>query len=303
MRKLFLTLTILLLLMAGCGQQEMSASYAPNSEEAAAYDFEEAEQMVVVEGEVAELDIGRNREQQVQQRLIIKTGNMSIEVDDIDIAINDAIGLATGLGGYIVSQEVSGYEGYRSASLTLGVPVSEFENVMATLRDFGNVQAESATGEDVTEEYVDLNSRMTNLVATQERMRALLEEARNVEETLEVDRELRRIEEEMNIIQGRIKFLADRAAFSTIMIRFSFQAEASIPEPETFNLGRTAQTAIVQLQDTAYEVADASVYFGIVCGPWLLILLLLAWIVRGIMRRRRRGNSAETSAGTTPSDE
>ncbi|MGB1252242.1 MAG: DUF4349 domain-containing protein [Candidatus Promineifilaceae bacterium] len=238
--------------------------------------------------------------QQTQQRLIIKTGNMSIDVDDIDIAINDAIGLTTGLDGYIISQEVSGHDYYRSASLSLGVPVSEFENVMAALREYGDVGAESATGEDITEEYVDLNSRMTNLIAIQGRLRALLEDARNVEDTLKVDRELRDIEEEMNIIQGRIKFLADRAAFSTIMVHFSFQAEASIPEPHTFNLGRTAQLAFVELQETIYEVTDAAVYFGIVCGPWLLVLLALVWVVIRVIRRNRRRREVNSAEITPP---
>lgn len=314
MRKQTLTLFLLILLTIGCGQAA-TESYAPAYDTAAeemAFASDEGGTLglthswtgsstdnVVQQSAPAELDIARSGErQQVQQRLIIKTGNMSIEVDDLDMAVDDAISLATGLGGYIVSQEVSGYDRYRTANLTLGVPVAEFENVMAVLREYGRVEVESATGEDVTEEYVDLNSQLTNLTAVQERLRALLEEARTVEDTLEVDRELRQVEGEINVIQGRIKYLADRAAFSTIMVRFSFQAEASVPEPENFNLGRTAQTALVQLQDTAYEVSEGAVYFGIVCGPWLLLLLLIGWMVRGVVRRvRRRG---ETISAETP---
>ncbi len=235
--------------------------------------------------EDGEADIDRETRSQQTQRLIIKTGSMNVEVDDIDIAVGNATSYVVGLGGYIQSQNVSGSGRFKSATLTLGVPVEQFENAMATFREYGEVGSENATGQDVTEEYVDLNSRLTNLEATQTRLRELYEEARNVEETLEVDRELRRIEEEINVIQGRINYLADRAAFSTITLNFSFVGEPIVTEPESWNLGFTLNQALSDLQYSAQNLADGLVYFAIAVLPFLLIFALFVWVAFVIVRR------------------
>ena len=210
--KRFLLILTLLWILVGCAQAE------PEIIEREVVVTQVVERVVEVEGETAVKEvgvseIGRNQRNQQTRRLIIKTGNMSIEVDDIDTAVADAIALVAGQGGYIVSQNVSGAGRYRNASLTLGVPVDSFEMMMETFRELGEVESESATGEDITEEFVDLTSMLENLTATQARLRDLLTTATNVEETLEVDRELRQIEGEINIVQGRMKYLSERARF------------------------------------------------------------------------------------------
>lgn len=248
-------------------------------------------------------DIDRETRSQQTQRLIIKTGSMNVEVEDIDIAVGNATSYVVGLGGYLQSQNVSGSGRFKSATLTLGVPVDQFENAMATFREYGEVGSENASGQDVTEEYVDLNSRMTNLEATQTRLRELYEEARNVEETLEVDRELRRIEEEINVIQGRINYLADRAAFSTITLNFSFVGEPIVTEPEAWNLGFTTNQAVSDLVATAQRWADGLVYFAIAVLPFLLIFALFVWIIYRIVRSiYRRTKRVVSSVDPSPTD-
>lgn len=264
------------------------------------------------------------------QRLIIKDGRLTIVVDDTETAVNSATNLIVELGGYIISQNLhDDTQGYRFATMRLAVPVTQFEFAMQSLRGLGQVTNESSSGEDVTDEFVDLNSRLTNLEMTRDRLRSFLDEAENVTETLLVNDELKRVEEEIAVIQGRLNFLQDRAAFSTIDLNIqpwiptptaTATATATptptatpLPTAEIWRPGDTVQVAAVQLQDTAQETADFALYNSIVCGPWLLLFLLVGlpgWrlarrlgLMESVQRVASRHNRHDSSSLIVGGDE
>lgn len=239
-----------------------------------------------------------------QKRLIIKDGRMTVVVQETETAVEAATSLAVELGGYILNQSIYDDEqNYRFATMRLAVPVESFEDVMRSLRRLGQVTDESASGTDVTDEFVDLESRLTNLQATRDRLRAFLEDAENVAETLKVNDELKEVEEEIAVIQGRLNYLGNRAAFSTIDLNIRpwiptptpsptptvtpTATPTPLPTPMIWRPGDTARVAGVELQESAQETADFFIYYGIVCGPWLLILLVFAAGVWRIQRRLR----------------
>jgi hypothetical protein len=349
----FLILVIIAaIVLAACGQSAEEPEFAEAPAEEAAEAIEvtriitEVEEVVVVEEEapaeepaVAEepappepaepgvAGVAAPAEQQ-QVRLIIKDGRMMLIVVDTEAAVDGATRLIDGLGGYIIEQRAyDDADGYRFANLRLAVPVERFEEAMRRLRSLGDVIDESSSGEDVTEEFVDLQSRLENLEVTRERLRQLLEETNTVEEALEVDRQLRIIEEEIAVIQGRINFLAQRAAFSTIDLTIEpliptptpsptptttpTPTPTPIPTPETWRPGDTVQVAAVQLQDTFQNIADAVIYGGIFCGPWLLLLALIGvplWLIarrRGVRAPWRRPAESEGAedAAAPPGEE
>ncbi|MCA9959767.1 MAG: DUF4349 domain-containing protein, partial [Anaerolineales bacterium] len=249
---------------------------------------------------------------QTQQRLIIKDGRMVITVGNTEQAVTNATQLTVDLGGYIISQSVSDDdEGYKYATIRLAVPVDQFEVALRELRKLGEVTDESSSGEDVTEEYTDLNSRLTNLQATRDRLLEFLDEAQTIDEILEVNEELNSVEEEIAIIQGRINFLRDRAAFSTIDLTLNpllptptptpSPTPTLVPTPESWQPGDTAQTAVVQLQNTAQGAADFVIYFGILCGPWLFVVLLAVYM--GIVVRRWWGRRVKREEGEGKKEE
>jgi hypothetical protein len=229
-----------------------------------------------------------------QQRLIIKDGRLTVVVDDTETAVNAATNLVVELGGYIISQNIhDDPHGYRFATMRLAVPVTQFEVAMRDLRGLGQVTNESSSGTDVTDEFVDLNSRLTNLHLTRNRLRTFLDQATNVTETLAVNEELKQVEEEIAVIQGRINFLQDRSAFSTIELTLNpwiptptptatatttpTPTATPLPTAEVWLPGDTVQIAAVQLQDSAQNTADFAIYNGIVCGPCLLLLFVLVY--------------------------
>ena len=118
-------------------------------------------------------------------RLIIKDAELELTVEDTDVAIDRLTQIVDDAGGYIISSRVW-YEkwldsDYKYASLTLGIPVEQFEATMRRLRGIAlKVDDERASGQDVTDEYVDLESRLRNLEATRDRIREFLDQAQNV---------------------------------------------------------------------------------------------------------------------------
>lgn len=233
-----------------------------------------------------------------QQRLIIKNGNMHITVEDTETAVNQATDTAVQLGGYIISQQVWDEGAYRFATMRLAVPVLRFEDALRAFRTLGTVTNEAASGEDVTDEYVDLQSRLDNLIATRDRLRSFLDQATTVEEALRINEELKLVEEEIAVIQGRLNYLGDRAAFSTVDLALNpwiptptpspTPSPTPIPTAQAWHPGNTVQLAAVDLQETAQGTADFGIYYGIVCGPWLVLLGLAGLVVWKIVTWRRK---------------
>ena len=257
---------------------------------------------VVVEGETVEVtrlasavntDSVTNAPEpivQPQARLIIKNGQLAVTVIDTETAVSTTTQLIADLGGYIISQQIFDTDfGYSAANMQLAVPVDQFETALQQLRQLGEVTNDFAGGQDVTDEYVDLGSRLDNLIATRDRLRTFLDDAQTVEEALRVNDQLKIVEEEIAVIQGRLNYLSDRSAFSTIDLSLQpllpTPTPSPIPTAASWQPGDTAQLAVVNLQESAQQTADFSIYYAIVCGPWLLLLGFVFWI--GLRLRRR----------------
>ena len=302
-----LALAALALMTAACGGEAENVEVTrlvavANSTEAPASESERAAAATPAGTRMPAGNNGRTDVAARQERLIIKDAEMELLVDDADRQAETATGIVVDSGGYVINQRIwTAEQGFRYADLQFGVPVSEFEAILAAFRTLGVVVDEVASGTDVTDEFVDLNSQLENLQATRDRLRSFLDAAETISETLAVDEELRQVEEEINVIQGRIGFLADRAAFSTITVRLRPEIPtptptptAPPPTPESWTPGDTAERAQTVLINTSQGVADGLIYLTIVCGPWLLIAAVLGfigWQIRRAVRRRRPGSA------------
>lgn len=237
-------------------------------------------------------------------RLIVKDAQMRLLVLDTDVAIDRTTQMVTDLGGYIVSSRVwyqeTGGENFKYATLTLGVPVDRFEQALRRLRELAvRVLDENATGQDVTDEYVDLESRLKNLQATRDRVRQFLEDARTVEEALKVNDQLASIEGEIEQVQGRMNYLFDRAAFSTITIDIEPEITALTPSPTAtttptptptpWNAAVTFQEASKSLRDVSIVTAQAAIWFFVLIIPMLLPPALIIYVAWYLLRGRKKG--------------
>ena len=225
-------------------------------------------------------------------RMIVKNADLRLMVENTDIAIDRATQIIGDAGGYIVSSRVW-YQDYygnnlKYASITIGVPVTEFENVLSRLRKLAvNVMDENATGSDVTDQYVDLQSQLVNLEATRARIQDFLKDAKTVDEALRINQELANIEGQIEQIKGQMNYLNDRSAYSTITVNIETEFPVLTPTPtitpsptatpipwnpgETFGEAKGTVTVMYQ------GIADFLIWLGVVILPIFLPPALILW--------------------------
>ncbi|HTP07625.1 MAG TPA: DUF4349 domain-containing protein [Anaerolineae bacterium] len=228
-----------------------------------------------------------------QNRMIIKNGEMTLLVADTDRALDQATGVATDSGGYIVSSKTWLQDGYKYAQMTMGIPSDQFEAAQRRLRGLAlEVQNDTASGQDVSQEYVDLQSRLTNLEATAARIRDFLDKATKVSDALDVNQQLSDVEGQIEQVKGRMQFLKDRSAFSTIALTLNPQVPTPTPYPTptpvAWQPGKTIESAGDTLGGLLRGLIDAVLYFGIVLLPFVIPVLAIIAIVVYFKRRGKK---------------
>ena len=151
-----------------------------------------------------------------QRRIIVRTANMVIVVDEIQAAIDEISRMADVLGGWVVSTDRSRKH---DGSVSIRIPAASLDLAIEELRELAkDVETEITTSQDVTDEYYDLQSRLKNQQATEAALIRLLDRAENVEHALAVQRELSDVQENVERLLGRIKLLEETSAFSLITV-------------------------------------------------------------------------------------
>ena len=242
-------------------------------------------------------------------RMIVKNADVRLMVKDTDVAIDRATQAVGDAGGYIVSSRVW-YQDYygnslKYAAITIGVPVDEFERTLVRLRDLAErVMDETAAGDDVTEQYVDLQSQLTNLEATRARIQEFLKDARTIDEALRINQELANIESQIEQIKGRMNYLTDRSAYSTITINFEPELPVLTPTPTAtpvptatpipWNPGETFDDATGTVTVLYQGIAKFLIWVVVVIVPVFLPIALVLWGLWKLMNRKtpRMGEKA-----------
>ncbi len=230
-------------------------------------------------------------------RKIIKDGQMNLVVKDTDRAIDQVTSIAVDSGGYVLSSQTSTQDGFKSATIKMGVPVDQFENVMRQLRSIAfQVTNESSSGQDVSDEYVDQQSRLTNLEATAARVREFLKQATTAEEALKVNAQLSEIEGEIEQVKGRINYLKDRAAYSTLLVNLEplrpTPTATPSPTPEAWLPSQTFNDASGALGTLLKAIGNLAIWVVVLLGPFAAMIGVLAFIVVRLRARARQNRQA-----------
>ena len=151
-----------------------------------------------------------------QNRIIVHTGNMFLVVDDVAGSVDRIIGMAREFGGWVVNADRSSrHRGF----VAIRVPAESLTGVMDRLEGTAiDVKARSLTSEDVTDEYVDSQSRLLSLRETERVLLELLGRADDVEDALKVQQEITQLQVQIEALQGRINFLEETAAYSLLIV-------------------------------------------------------------------------------------
>jgi hypothetical protein len=165
------------------------------------------------------------------------------------------------------------------------------------------VEKEMASGQDVTDQYVDLESQVRNLEATADRIREFLKKATTVDEALKVNKQLSDVEQQIEERKGKMNYLRDRAAFSTITVTVHTErptptttatptttpttTPTPTPTPWAWMPGQTYREASRTLTDILKSLGDISIWGGVVCLPFIIPAALVAWAIYRWQRSRR----------------
>jgi hypothetical protein len=153
-------------------------------------------------------------------RLIVRTGQASIEVDSLEPAMVELRRIVQRAGGFVADASVqSGRNQLRQATLELKVPSTRFDELTEGLQPIGHLEFVNVGAEDVSEEFVDLTARVANGHRLEDRLVELLRtRTGKLQDVLSVERELARVREEIERMEGRLRYLKTSAQLSTLSV-------------------------------------------------------------------------------------
>lgn len=154
----------------------------------------------------------------VPGRLLVYNGQIKVEVSKPGESIEQFLAMVVEWGGYLQSQV--------DTTVTVRIPAMRFDAAFALLRESGRVLREQRRADDVTEEFTDLGIRIDNARKSRDRLLEVLQKAEKVEDVLAVEKELRRLTEEIERMEGRRKYLGDQVAMATMQADFQGLVEA-----------------------------------------------------------------------------
>jgi Domain of unknown function (DUF4349) len=229
---------------------------------------------------------------QAQQfdRLVIKTADLSLQVESVRDAEAAVRAKVQTLGGYVVRAENSGSDDNLTARITFRVPAQRFDEALAGVQGLAKkVLSRTVSGDDVTEEFVDLQSRLRNLEATRDRLLSFLEKAATVEEALKVNESLSQVQGEVEQVRGRIEFLKQSAALSTVTVALApVPSVAPIVEEGGWQPLAVARSALRELVELGQGLASVAIVLLVWTPVWLPLVLLLWWLRRRFWVRVRK---------------
>jgi hypothetical protein len=233
--------------------------------------------------------------------LIVKTGQMTLQVASLDSAVSQAQTQVTGMGGYVASSTRSGSADNASATLTYRLPVAHWDEALSDLRKLASkVVSEQTDSSDVTSQAIDLDARLSNLKTTESALQAIMARATAIPDVLAVEQQLSTTQGQIEQLTAQRNHLGDQAAMSTVAVTFTLPNETVTTQTaQGWQLGGQIDQAAAQLVRIGQGLVTIVVWAVIVGLPVLLALLILfvAWrLSRRLMGRGHRPDAAPTQA-------
>lgn len=304
--KIFVGLLVLSLVLTGCTSAKSAENVSLESDFAPAgmpapmqpqyaeeYRKEFAYDEAVTESEIQTNGI---------ERIVIRNADLSIVVDEPATAMNTIGRMAERMGGYIVNSntwKTSNYKGIEvpEANITVRVPAAllnqALDEIKALLNDKElDLLSENVSGQDVTKEYTDLNSRLKNLEDAEAQLKLILDEAYKTEDVLNVFNQLTYYREQIEVTKGQIKYYEESAALSSISVRIQAHEAVNPITVAGWKPSVTVSKAIQSLVNALQTIVDGAIWLILLIVPILIIILLpfylLFLLVRTMVRRNKR---------------
>ena len=284
--KRFLALSVAILLIttlfAGCGKGSMMDVVQNNQ----AVDMEAAVPEEGLADSVAKSDVDVPENQKLIRTLYVdaETENMDELLTKVDARISE-------LGGYVEAREVTNdsiYAQYsnRYASLTIRIPAENVDAFVGHVSEASNITSNRETTEDVTLQYVAVESRIKALETEEARLLELLAKAENMNDLLQIEARLTEVRMELEQVTSQLRVYDNRVNYGTIHLNLREVEEYTEPEPETF-----WQRVTTGLGDSLESLGNGFVNvlaFLIIALPYLLVFVAPAIVIWIVVRRKKK---------------
>jgi hypothetical protein len=209
---------------------------------------------------------------------IIKTGSVTLEVSDVTGTVESIQALVIAQGGYLSSSTIQASGSTHTGTVVIRVPQARFETTLAGVKSAGTVLSVSTQGEDVTEEYIDLQAQKKSYEVQLAQYYVLIKKATKISDIIAVQQQIDRIQTELNRLEGRLKYLDSKIDLSTITITIRE------PEPVHTETGHSFVSAINRGIEGLLGIVDAVIIAAITFLPFILLA-----VAGFFLYRRRKG--------------
>ncbi|MCC6795464.1 MAG: DUF4349 domain-containing protein [Candidatus Hydrogenedentes bacterium] len=300
--RIFTILVIIITLTVGCGSGVMQGASAPAAEMARDSSYLQNQPAAMPAKALGEPSGGQAADQAAgapgapgslgdlattqPDVYLIKNAIVTVECEDAGKASETLRASLQANNAYVSNlNEFLDSLGRRTITLQVRVPADKFDQSMLSLESLGKVLNKQVSTEDVTEEYVDTESRTRNLKKTEERLLDHLNRAAELEDILRVENELTRVREQIERMDGRLRYLTNRVSFSTISITLQEKAKAEPVIPtQSFSTAREFTSAARSMLGFLQGIWSVVIWFLV----WSVVLVPLAFIGYVVLKRLRK---------------
>ncbi len=224
-------------------------------------------------------------------RKIIRNGELTLETESPTEGLRKITVAAESHGGFVVTSEfkqnpvAAGAKPSQSVTVVARVPSSQFASALEQIRSAGDrVVQERINGQDVSEDYLDVEARLRNKKALEGQFLEIMKQARKVEDALDVQSRLADVRTEIERLEGRRRFLENQSALSTITT--TLQMPQPMIAATTTGFGTTIKRTFGDAVDTAASIVLFVIQAVIVLVPIAIFFGLPGWLVWRVLRRR-----------------
>jgi hypothetical protein len=238
-------------------------------------------------------------------RMIVYTVQLSVEVQDTEKAEAALSGIVAQYKGYIAGTQMArNPAGLMTGTITIRVPAESLDATQKAIEGVGlKVLSRSRSSNDVTDQYTDLNARLTNLQATESELRQLLDTVREktgkADDILSIYNRLTEIRGQIEQIKGQMNVLNQTSTYATLTVSLVPHEDVQVVDPESWMPNDTARAALHSLVQALQGLATLAIWIVLFFLPLLLVfilpLVILALVVRAILRRRGTRKPALTT--------
>lgn len=224
----------------------------------------------------------------VKDRLVIQESNLSLLVSDVVTVKDRIIEFAQGSGGYMVTSNVASPQDQPTATVVVRIPSARLKEALEFFHSLSiKVVSENLSGADVTDQYVDVEKRIAILVNTMVRFEAILAEAREVSDIVNLNQQIINIQSQIDSLKGQQEALKQNASLAKITIYVSTD-EIALPyaPSETFRPGVIFKLAVRSLVGVLRQIAAGVIWVGVYGVIWVPVGL----VVIGVYKRMKKSS-------------